>query len=98
MPDFFMTASEESIISVLFCIQMDSYGLLCIHTVNKNVRYSGSCFDQTFLGLGLGRLFPASESFVSDIPAGDGNPLNLYLQCIQSSYKSTTLQHAACTF
>jgi len=30
-------------------------------------------FDQTFLGLELGKLFPARESLVSDIPAGDGN-------------------------
>jgi len=39
----------------------------------KNVRDYWICSDQTFLGLGLGKLFPARESFVSDIPAGDGN-------------------------
>jgi len=32
--------------------------------------YSWICFDQTSLGLELGRLFPARESLVSDIPAG----------------------------
>ena len=37
-------------------------------------------FYQTFQGLGLGKLFPAWESLVSDIPAGDGKSLNLYLQ------------------
>jgi len=30
-------------------------------------------FDQIFMGVGLGKLFPARESFVSDVPAGDGN-------------------------
>jgi len=38
--------------------------------------------DQTFLGLGLVKLFPDSESLLSDIPAGDGNLLNLFLQCM----------------
>jgi len=33
-------------------------------------------FDQTFQGLGLGKLFPARESLVSDILAGDGKSLN----------------------
>jgi len=51
------------------------------HTVNKNIRDSWICFDKTFLGLELGKLFPARESLVSDIPAGDGNPLILFLQC-----------------
>jgi len=33
-----------------------------------------SCFFyQSFLGLGLGKLSPARESLVSDIPAVDGN-------------------------
>ena len=30
-------------------------------------------FDQTSRGLGLGNLFPARESLVSDFQAGDGN-------------------------
>jgi len=34
------------------------------------------CFDHTFLGLELGKLFPAREG---DIPAGNGNPLNLFV-------------------
>jgi len=50
-------------------------------TVNKTLRDSWICFDQTFLGRGMGILFPARESLVKDIPAGDGNPPNLYLQC-----------------
>jgi len=37
--------------------------------------------DQIFQGLGLGKLFLARESLVSDIPAGDGKSLNLCLQC-----------------
>jgi len=51
------------------------------HTVKKNYEIPEIFFDQTFRGLGLGRLFPATESLVSDIPAGDGKSLNLYLQC-----------------
>jgi len=31
--------------------------------------------------MGLGALFQAGESVVSDLPAGDGKLLNLYLQC-----------------
>jgi len=37
------------------------------------LRDSWICFDQIFLGLGLGKLYPARGSLVSDIPAGDGN-------------------------
>ena len=40
-------------------------------------------FDQTFPGLGLGKLLSARESLVSDISAGDGKSKNLYLQCTQ---------------
>ena len=47
----------------------------------KILRDSWIIFDQTFQGLGLGTLFPARESLVSDIPAGDGKSINLYLQC-----------------
>jgi len=36
-------------------------------------------FDQT--SLGLGKLFPATESLVNDIPAGDGNTAKPFLQC-----------------
>ena len=42
------------------------------------LRDSWIIFDQTFQGLGMGKLFPARESLVSDIPAGGGNPLNLF--------------------
>jgi len=42
----------------------------------------GFFFDQTFQGLGFGTLFPAREILVSDIPAGDGKSLKLYLHCI----------------
>ena len=44
----------------------------------KKLRDSWFCFYQTFLGLGLGKLFPARESFVSDIPAGEGNTGKLF--------------------
>jgi len=38
--------------------------------------------NQTLLGLGMGKLFPARESLVSDISAGDGNIAKPFLQCI----------------
>jgi len=47
-----------------------------------NLRDSLICFEQTFLGLGLGKLFPVREILVSDILAGNGNTLNLFLQCM----------------
>ena len=47
----------------------------------ENLPDSWICYDQTLLGLGFGRLFPARESLVSDILAGDGNLINLFLQC-----------------
>jgi len=40
-------------------------------TVKKITRFLDFFVDQTFQGLGLGQLFPARESLVSDIPAGD---------------------------
>jgi len=46
----------------------------------QNLQDSWICFDQIFLGLGLGKLFLARESLVSYIPAGDGNLLNLFLR------------------
>ena len=50
-------------------------------TVKQKLRESWIWFDQTFLGLGLGKIFPARESLVSDIPAGNGNIVKLFLQC-----------------
>jgi len=55
------------------------------HFKNK-LRDSWIRFDQTFQGLGLGTLFPARESLVSEIPAGEGKSLNLYLQCKQTTF------------
>ena len=42
-----------------------------LHCKTK-LRDSWIFMDQTFLGLGLGKLFPAREILVSDITAGDG--------------------------
>jgi len=47
------------------------------YTVKKNYEIP-RFFDQAFQGLGLGQLFPARESSVSDIPAGDGNIAKLF--------------------
>ena len=52
--------------------------------LKKNYEIPGF-FYQTFQGLGLGKLFTARESLVSDIPAEDGKSLNLYLQCMTSN-------------
>jgi len=49
-------------------------------TLQKKIRDSWIFLDQTFQGLGLGKLFLARESLVSYIPAGDGKSLNRYLQ------------------
>ncbi len=37
--------------------------------------------NQTLSGRELLNYFPAGESLVSDIPAGDGKIVNLFLQC-----------------
>jgi len=50
----------------------------------KHVRNSWIRFDQTSLGLGPGKLFPAMESLVSDIPVGDGNTAKPFLQCAKN--------------
>jgi len=51
-----------------------------VSTVKINYKIPGFFVDQTFQGLGLGKLFPARERLVSDIPAGAGKSFNLYLQ------------------
>jgi len=60
-------------------IETELCTVLILITVKKIMRFL-DFFDQTFQGLGLGKLFPARESLVSDILAGDGKLLNLYLQ------------------
>jgi len=55
----------------------------------KDLRDFWIFFDQTFLGLELGSLFPARESLVGDIPAGDGNIAKLVLQCtLEDGYET----------
>ncbi len=43
------------------------------------------------LWVGIITLFPARESLVSDIPAGDGKTANLFLQCNNCKIFSTFL-------
>jgi len=53
--------------------------LLLIISYTENIFYEiPGFFDQTFQGLGLGKLFLARESLVSDIPAGNGNIASLF--------------------
>jgi len=69
---------------ILFCITGATSAWYCafkkFSSVNLHCKQilgdSWICYGQTFLGLGLGKLFPARESLVSDIPARDGKPLN----------------------
>jgi len=44
----------------------------------------------------LGQLFQTRESLVSDILAGDGKLLNLYLQCSTATPCSRLLQGVDC--
>jgi hypothetical protein len=61
-------------------LQHDCWVGLTLHS-KKKWRDSWIFFYQTFHGPGLGKLFPARASLVSDISAGDRKSLNLYLQC-----------------
>jgi len=61
-------------------IALDRAAISELHC-KTNLRDSLIFFDQTFLGPGLGKLFLARESLVSDIPAGDGNIAKPFLQC-----------------
>ena len=63
---------------MMFLLQVDNE---FVYTVKKILGDSWIIFDYTFQGLVLGKLFPARESLVNDIPAGDRKSLNLYLQC-----------------
>ncbi len=62
---------------------MKSYVVLYSkHTKNKGSGFPVSRRDATHQILsGREKLFPARESLVSDIPAGDGTTNNLFLQC-----------------
>jgi len=57
----------------------------------KYLRHSWNFFYQTFLGLGLGKLFPARESFLNDILAGDGNTAKTFITVANSSVMKTNL-------
>jgi hypothetical protein len=55
-------------------------------TVKRGKRFSRpqtGCYlpNTPWAGPGVIKLFPASESLVSDIPAGDGKTAILFLQC-----------------
>ena len=61
-----------------------SLRIICLCKVHCkiNLRDSWINYDQTFLGLGLGKCFPARESLVSDISTGDRKSLHLCLRCM----------------
>jgi hypothetical protein len=59
------------------------------YTVKKGERFSRpqtGCHLLNSPWAGIIKLFPARESLVSDIPAGDGKIANLFLQCIQFNF------------
>ena len=56
------------------------------NTLLGNLRDSWSFFYQTFLGLGLDKLFQAGARLVSDIPAGDGNIATLFYSVTTATY------------
>jgi len=49
------------------------------HLVREVESFGRCCYS---VGLGLGKLFPARESLVSDILAGDRNTAKPFLQCL----------------
>jgi hypothetical protein len=54
------------------------------YTVKKGLRFSRpqpECHKPNSPWPGIFKLNPARESLVSDIPAGDGKIVNLFLQC-----------------
>ncbi len=55
------------------------------YTVKNGYRFSRpqpGCHFPNSPWPGIIKLFPARESFVSDVPAGDGKITNIFLQCI----------------
>ncbi len=59
--------------------------LTCSYTVKQGSRFSRpqpGCHLPNSPWPGKVKLFPASESLVSDIPVGDGKTVKLFLQCI----------------
>jgi len=65
---------------------MDILNFVLKYTVKK-LQDSWIFCDPIFQGLGLVTLFRARESLVSDIPAGDGKSLNLYLPLFISHHR-----------
>ncbi len=56
-----------------------------LYTVKKGLRFSRpqpGCHLPNSPWAGVIKFFPARESLVSDIPAGNGKTDNLFLQCI----------------
>jgi hypothetical protein len=57
---------------------------IILYTVKKGKRFSRPPAGMSLIKLSLAAknlIFPARESLVSDIPAGDGKIANLFLQC-----------------
>ncbi len=60
-------------------------GRKCLYTVKKGERHSRpqpECHLPNSLWAGISILFPPRDGLVSEIPAGDENVANLFLQCI----------------
>ncbi len=66
-----------------------------MHTVKKGYRFfrpQSGCHLPNFPWPGIIKYFPARESLVSDIPAGDGKTANLFLQCIITEHMSRSIE------
>jgi len=66
-----LDAKTGSILLSLWCLIKTNLNISASIHCKKIYEIPGFFFDQTFLGLEQGTLFPARESLVSDIPAGD---------------------------
>jgi hypothetical protein len=66
------------------------------YTVKEGYRFSRpqQVSNQTHLR-GIIKFFPARESLVGDIPAGDGKIVNLFLQCMQHTLCNKHLESFA---
>ncbi len=76
------------------CWWMFFYFYFCRNLGVQFLLYPAKSSNQTLPG--IIKLFSARESFVSDIPTGDGKIANLFLQCSFPSSKLSDLSQLTC--
>jgi hypothetical protein len=67
----------------------DLYSVQYIHCKKRLMIFLSPAGTSNFLWPGIIKLFPARESFVGDIPAGDGKIDNLFKPCISKDTAGT---------